>query len=387
MIPRRNFIREFKKALSQPDYAIRNFWRRLKSYLSYYLWDGKSAYPETISLFLTYRCNLRCTMCGQWGEVGSAKFYTPEMLRQELTPDVFLRLIDEVSSFKPNITLFGGEPLLYKGWDRIVQRAKEKGMRCNIITNGTLLERNAGLIVDLGVDEIIFSLDGPREIHDRIRGTMGTFDRAVIGLKKINELKEKRNRKKPQLNLAGTIFEDCYHHLEEMIDIAEDLRAKSITFHHLIFISQEIFDRHEDFFRPRFGRSCFDWAGFIRAASPRIDVDYLIEKIHEIKKRSSSVDISFYPNFSDNEVKRYYSNLEFEPVSYRNRCLSPWMVAYIFPDGSVRPFHSINFSGGNLKETGFKEIWNSDAYRDFRRVVKERKTFPVCSRCTELYRY
>ena len=64
MIPRRNIARALSKAMTQPGYAWRAFRQRLRSYLSYRFGDGRSAPPETVSLFLTYRCNLRCTMCG-----------------------------------------------------------------------------------------------------------------------------------------------------------------------------------------------------------------------------------------------------------------------------------------------------------------------------------
>src|SRR3990172_2075982 len=100
----------------------------------------------------------------------------PEVLKSELTIDELKSIIDEVKFYGPNITFFGGEPLLYKEWATLVRYIKEAGLRCNIITNGMLLEKHAEEVVGLGIDEIIFSLDGPREIHDTIRGAEGIFD-------------------------------------------------------------------------------------------------------------------------------------------------------------------------------------------------------------------
>lgn len=54
------------------------------------------------------------------------------------------------------------------------------------------------------------------------------------------------------------------------------------------------------------------------------------------------------------------------------------MVAYIFPDGSVRACQSFNFSAGNIREASFSVIWNSERYKNFRQVIKKRKAFPVC---------
>ena len=100
------------------------------------------------------------------------------------------------------------------------------------------------------------------------------------------------------------------------------------------------------------------------------------------------MNVSVYPNYSDDEIREYYSGFEFESTSYKNRCLSLWMTAYIMPDGAVRPYHTMNFSPGNITQNAFDEIWNNKIYRNYRRLVKKRKRFPVCSKgCTELYGY
>jgi MoaA/NifB/PqqE/SkfB family radical SAM enzyme len=64
------------------------------------------------------------------------------------------------------------------------------------------------------------------------------------------------------------------------------------------------------------------------------------------------------------------------------------MTAYVMPDGAVRPYHTMNFSPGNVRKDDFMSIWNNKIYRSYRRLIKKRKNFPVCSKgCTELYRY
>lgn len=387
MIPLRNIKRAINKVVSQPGYGFRAFRRRFLSYLTYRFLNGYSAYPETISLFLTYRCNLRCKMCGQWGMVGSSKDYPPETLRTQLSVDEIEALLDDVKSFRPSITLFGGEPLIYAEWPKIVWIVKEREMRCNIITNGVLLKDNAEKIVELGVDEIIFSLDGPRDIHDDMRDSPGTFDRAYEGFKRLKEIKSLNKKRIPLVNISSTVFEINYERLDEVVRIAEEMDATSVTFHHLIFVGKETYTEHNRIFQECFSCISPDWAGFMRDDLPRIEPEILLRKMREIKAMKSKISVSFYPNYTDEEIWRYYSNFDFKPSSYRNRCLSPWMVAYIFPDGSVRPCQSLNFSAGNIREASFRDIWNSEIYRNFRKVVKDRKAFPVCVRCTEFYRF
>jgi len=387
MIQLRNLKRNLAKSITQPGYAWKAFRHRWLSYLTYMLHDGYSHYPETVDLFLTYRCNLRCKMCGQWGTSGTSGEMSHEELKGELSFDEIDKIINDIKTFKPNVTLFGGEPLLYSNWKRVVSRIKEEGLRCNVITNGTLLERYANAVINLGVDEIIFSLDGPREAHDEVRGANGTFDRAFRGLKLMRDIKKKSGLNKPVVNISSTIFEINYNRLDELISIAEELMASTITFHHLMFLSKEMYSQHNKIFKDYYGMVCNDWKGFVRDSLPDIDVGLLIRKIEEIKKKDSKVKIAFYPNFTNEEIRRYYTEFDFDSSCYGKRCLSPWMVSYIFPDGSVRPCQSLNFTPGNIRKESFLKIWNNEKYVRFRKITKKEKRYPVCPRCTELYRF
>jgi MoaA/NifB/PqqE/SkfB family radical SAM enzyme len=121
---------------------------------------------------------------------------------------------------------------------------------------------------------------------------------------------------------------------------------------------------------------------------PEIDIDFLVEKIKSVNSGHYRTNVSFYPNLSEAEIRQWYSRFEFESTSYKNRCLSLWLTAYIFPDGSVRPYHSMNYTPGNIRENKFTEIWNNVDYRNYRKYIKEHKRFAVCAKgCTEFFRY
>lgn len=74
---------------------------------SYRRWRGYSSPPGGIDLLLTDACNLRCSYCPIWGD--DAVLSAASMMETAPT----LRLIDEVSAFRPMIRLFGGEPFLH----------------------------------------------------------------------------------------------------------------------------------------------------------------------------------------------------------------------------------------------------------------------------------
>ncbi len=375
-----------KKAVRDPVYSFAVLKKRFMAWLAYRFGDGTSPYPETISLFLTYRCNLRCKMCGQWGEDGWARKLGADALASELPLERIDALLDDVADWKPAFTLFGGEPLLYSHWEDLVTHIKSRGLRVNMITNGTMLSKYVDRVVALGIDEIIFSLDGPEEIHDEMRSGTGVFRKSVGAFIELNDARKKAGSATPRINISTTIFESNYRRLGEVLDVAESVGADTITFHHLIFQSQSVCKRNGGVFHDEFGLDCRDWEGFVRDTLPAIDVDELIGILGSLKKRSSSVSVSVYPNFTDDEIKKYYGGFEFTPDSYSNRCISPWMTVYLFPNGDVKPCLDTCFIAGNIHNAPFREIWNNGALRTYRKVLRKRGAFPACTRCTEFYR-
>ncbi|OGP83735.1 MAG: hypothetical protein A2Z08_07850 [Deltaproteobacteria bacterium RBG_16_54_11] len=387
MIPLKNIRRIIAKASQQPGYALHAARMRILSALSYRFRDGKSALPETISLLLTYRCNLHCRMCGQWGERGSLKSLLSVITRRYLELPLIERLIKEVKTFHPTITLFGGEPLLHPQWEEVVKLIKGAGLRCNMISNGILLKKRAEEAVRLGLDEIIFSLDGPAEVHDRIRGGKGAFRRALEGFRQLERVKKRYGKKRPLVNVNTVIWEENQAILQEIVEQAACFGAQTITFHHLIFADQKAFDETEKISQVALAFGSPDWAGFILDELPRIDPERIIAQKRLIEQAKTAVPAFFYPNLTDEEIRSYYSSFNFLPSSYKQRCLSPWMVAYVLPDGRVKPCLSLGYAMGDLHEASFKEIWNGERAVQFRCLLKQRGYFPVCPRCTEFSRF
>ena len=129
MVPVRNFRRFFSKLFKQPGYAVSVAWRRFRAFVYYYIGKGRSSPPEAVTLFLTHRCNLRCKMCGQWGESGVTKKMSGDSVSEELSFDQMKSLVDDLAGFHPNMTLFGGEPLLYSPCLDLIRYIKAKKMQ------------------------------------------------------------------------------------------------------------------------------------------------------------------------------------------------------------------------------------------------------------------
>ncbi len=384
MMLRRNFKRFFNKAIRQPFYAFDVLRHRLAAYLYYCLSGGRSAWPEAITLFLTHRCNLRCKMCGQWGEGGVTGKSIARHLHTDTSFNDMKALVDDISSFKPNITLFGGEPLLYERCIDLIKYIKRKKMHCLIITNGSLLEISAKDIVTSGLDELNVSLDGSLKLHDEMRGLPGLFERIMKGLEKIQRIKADMNRRRPLVNLQCTITKYNYEDLEQLPAVADRVGADSLTFHNLIFLNDKTLEKQKEFDRV-LGCACADWEGF--RFEPGIDPEALYNKITKILSAKHKFIIDFYPNFSREALMEYYTKSDYTGPRYSSRCISPWVAAYIFPDGEVRPCLNSNYSYGSVAATKFTQLWNNEKAVKFRSFLKEKHLFPVCARCTELYRY
>jgi len=70
------------------------------------------------------------------------------------------------------LTLYGGEPLMQATLpivSHIVARARERQMKIFAVTNGVQLNLFAELLGPEGIENVQITLDGPREIHDKVR--------------------------------------------------------------------------------------------------------------------------------------------------------------------------------------------------------------------------
>ena len=384
MIPLHNIRRFLSKSVRQPLYAAGVLNRRLKAYFHYLYGGGRTSYPESVTLFLTHRCNLQCRMCGPWGREGVTRKQYPQYVNSEICVKDMKKIIDDLAAFRPNITLFGGEPLLYHGFAQVIKYIKEKGMHCLLITNGSMIEESARDIVESGLDELNISLDGGKELHDEIRGLPGLFEKIVKGLKKVQRIKAEMKKKMPIVNLQCTITKYNYEYLEQLPAAADRIGADSLTFHNLIFLDDNILEKQKEF-DSVLGSVSADWEGF--KFEPGIDPDALYNNITKILSVKHKFIVDFYPNFSREALMEYYIKTDYAGPGYSSRCASPWMAVYIFPDGEVKPCLNSSYSYGNIITDKFSNLWNNDKAVKFRSFLKKNRVFPVCARCTELYRY
>lgn len=183
--------------------------------------------PKVVILPLTYRCNAKCIMCNIWQEKGSQEI-SLKRLESLFSENI---LADNIESI--NIT--GGEPLLRKELVdiiRLVATKCKKLVTLTINTNGFFYKKYPNLLSEIQKIQketkkfqVMFyiSLDGPREIHDLIRGKKGFFDNT---LKTIQFLKQQTEITNLDVSVNCTITPENYQTMQETYELAADLGVK-----------------------------------------------------------------------------------------------------------------------------------------------------------------
>src|SRR5262245_64215501 len=69
--------------------------------------DDQVALPLGYKMVLTYKCNLRCIMCYEWGEVGWCHEEPKQAIAKELDWEVIQRLFSEVGRRHPYFIQIG----------------------------------------------------------------------------------------------------------------------------------------------------------------------------------------------------------------------------------------------------------------------------------------
>ena len=86
------------------------------------------------------------------------------------------------------VTLIGGEAYLRRDWLQIIREIRDQGMDCTMQSGGlNLTEDRIKSAIDAGLQALGISIDGLREVHDKLRGVKGSYDAAFKALKLVKK--------------------------------------------------------------------------------------------------------------------------------------------------------------------------------------------------------
>ncbi|MFZ2007598.1 MAG: adenosyl-hopene transferase HpnH, partial [Stellaceae bacterium] len=135
---------------------------------------GVKRYPLVLMLEPLFRCNLACAGCGKID-------YPDPILNQRLSVAQCLEAVDECGA--PIVVLAGGEPLLHREIEQVVEGIIARKKFVYLCTNALLLEKKIDQFKPNPYFAWTVHLDGDREDHDRSVCLDGVYDRAVEALK------------------------------------------------------------------------------------------------------------------------------------------------------------------------------------------------------------
>lgn len=368
----KNIFCLFKLGIYEPDYAFLVLSSRIRN-----LFNSKIVRLRKISLLLTYRCNLSCSMCALGRNKVNKK--NNQFSSLELTLQDVKEIIDFARISNSGIWLTGGEPLLNSKWADIAKYIKEKKLRCYLQTNGILLQEYKKEIIDY-IDFLNVSLDGAPAQHNFIRGEKDVFEKVFAGIEEIDRKKKYFRKKKPYINICYTVTGENYKFLKNLIKILQesDIEINSFNFQHLEFINEEIFKKYRE--RIERENNQVPLLNIFLTGSSGIDFEELIGEIKCLKKSKLKFNVSFSPDISYEEIKRYYKEPHTFPKRVFRKCTKPYEEIFVHPQGDIWSCPGKVY--GNFKKEKFLEI-----LKRIRREAKM-KNYEVCSECLgELYMY
>jgi len=144
--------------------------------------------PYKVTLVATYHCNFRCEMCNIWRKDSVG----------EMTPDEVGSFFERWSQFSW-VHLTGGELFMRRDLDDLVTAIVERDRALyllNFPTTGWFGDRTVALVERIlrrGIGRLMvtISIDGPRDLHDAMRGLSGSWDRGIETLRRLRAIKNR----------------------------------------------------------------------------------------------------------------------------------------------------------------------------------------------------
>lgn len=307
-------------------------------------------------LMVHSRCNCRCVMCDIWKTAENR-----ELRLADLEPH-----IASIRSLGVEWVVFsGGEPLMNPGLFGLARALRDLGIRLTLLTTGLLLGRYAADIAVL-FDEVIVSLDGPRNVHDRIRRVPRAFDLMAEGISQVKAL----NSALP-IRARSTVQKSNFLHLQATVTAAHELCLDSISFL-AADVTSTAFNR--DLVWPVERQS--------QVALTASEIDALEQELAEMSETfRSEIESGFIvesPSKLRRIVRHFRAQISCEPSS-APICNAPWTSAVIESDGAVRPcfFHP---PIGNINNNSLEQVLNSPAALEFRENL-DIDSNPTCRHC------
>jgi MoaA/NifB/PqqE/SkfB family radical SAM enzyme len=317
--------------------------------------------PGEFYIEVTNRCNSQCQTCVR-------TFEELEPLR-DLQLDEFRHLVAQAPDLQRAVLHGVGEPLLNRDLPVMVAHLKRRGNPPHVVFNSNAIlltpERQDALIL-AGLDELRISTDAAHpELYVQTRGVdafdqmienVGTFARRV-----------RQAGHGPRLSFWFTAMHDNLVDLPDLVRLAHRLGVGEVYVQRLVYYGQGLAVPEQSLFRA------------MQAAEESLlaEAESLSAELG-ISLRASGATTPRGSLLGPDGKRRPWS-----------QCRRPSSLLYITANGNVlpccfSPFTARSYAGlvlDNAFETPLLEIWNGQAYRQFRAALQTDSPPEACDRC------
>ena len=289
-------------------------------------------------------CNCQCVMCDIWKDNRNLK---------QLTENDIKGLLSSLRKFGTReVVMSGGEALLNPNFFRFCEILHQQNIKISLLSTGLTLKRNVEQIVTW-VDNIIVSLDGNEETHDRIRNIPHAFKKLEEGVQLIKSIEPKF-----RITARTVVHKLNFKVWNLIIDSAREMGLDQISFLPAD-VSSHAFNRELVWNTDRQHEILLEENQLPELS---VAVDAIIENY---KQDFESHFIAESPAKLRNIYSYYAAFYNLNPFPYK-KCNAPWVSTVIEADGTVRPcfFHE---PLGNIRKDSLEKILNSKESIRFRR--------------------
>lgn len=178
---------------------------------------------KALCMHIAHTCNLNCSYCF----ASQGKYHGDRaMMSFEVGKQAFDFLIANSGTRRNlEVDFFGGEPLMnfdvvkeLVAYARSIEKEHGKNFRFTLTTNGVLIDDDVIDFANKEMSNVVLSLDGRKEVHDRFRvdyNGKGSWDKIVPKFQKLVEAREGKN-----YYMRGTF---THHNPDFLEDIKEML--------------------------------------------------------------------------------------------------------------------------------------------------------------------
>lgn len=346
--------------------------------------------PDEISFKLTNRCNLRCAHCYEWNEQGYHHDLELAERNGELDVAIIAKVLEATRELGSNVYLWGGEPLVYRQWDRLVELLAEHRRWTSMCTNGVLIERRLESLSRISERlEVVIALDGFEAEHDALRGA-GMFGRTLAGLRSLVRAK-RSGRFHGEITVNCVLQDVMVGRLLEFVRSMEDEGVDTVYLSYPWFISRASADKMDAYVAAHFplktlraGAGSASWHSYTFALSPAV-LEPLRVDLARMAAENFRLKLRYNPELADSDLADFVAGSD-RPGGGRTRCHALRSRLDVLPSGeAVSCKFFPEFTVGSLADSEVHDVWHGHRYEQVRATVQRCGLMPVCAKCPMLY--